>query len=156
MDTLRQQASRKENIVHDFEMLLEARTTLDGQEINIADAMKLGFNTAFGSVNKIIDPDLRERILGKVIPNTVDPAWKAAIIKEIRDKCDHMLGVADSFESVSQIRNTVTERNKGEWKPTEEEKTQFEESRGAWRSIGRRSPHRNDRFDPRIDGASTV
>ena len=126
VDTLRQQASRKENIVHDFEMLLEARTTLDGQEINIADAMKLGFNTAFGSVNKIIDPDLRERILGKVIPNTVDPAWKAAIIKEIRDKCDHMLGVADSFESVSQIRNTVTERNKGEWKPTEEEKTQFE------------------------------
>ena len=74
---------------------------------------------------------------------------KSAIRQDMQE-IDEVLEVADSFEVVSQTRNAVTERNKGEWKPTEEEKTQFEQSRGAWRSIGRRSPHRNDRFEPRL------
>ena len=126
VDSLRQQAAKKEEIVKDFETLLDARSVLAGQEVNIEDTMKSGFDTAFGPVKKIMDPDLRERILEKVIPNTMDPAWKAAIIKEIRDKCDRMMEAVNAFGTVSNIRNAVTEKNKGAFKPTEEENTQYE------------------------------
>ena len=64
---------------------------------------------------------------------------KSAIRQDMQE-INEVLEVADSFEVVSQTRNAVTERNKGEWKPTEEEKTQFEERAEARGGVSGEGP----------------
>ena len=127
VDSLSKQAGKKESILHDFDNLVEARRNLPAEIADMAgQTMTSGFDTAFGSVNKIVDSDLRARILEKVIPNEITDDWVAEIKKEIREKCDRMQTVAESFREVSELRSTVTERKEGKWEPTKEEKEQFE------------------------------
>ena len=127
IDPLSAQVKKKDDILKSFRNIINVKKSIppevDRQQ-NWSEAVKIGFN----ETGDIVDADMQRKILEAVSSENekeLSDRWIADMEKEILEKIDRVKAAVDSFGEAETIRNTVQEKNKGRWSPTEAEKAQF-------------------------------
>ena len=126
IDPLKIQTEKQDNILRSFRNIINVKKNLPPEALNQQnwpEAVRLGFN----DTGDIVDADMQRKILEEVSSEEkeLSDKWVEDMEKEILDRIRRVRAAVDSFGEAETIRNAVQAKNKGKWKPTEEEKARF-------------------------------
>ena len=134
INPLLKQAGRKENAISSFRDLLLGQAGVP-EEMFDQHPWEAVIKDNFAMVSCIVDETMQEKMKLRLRDKEVPQEWKDEIIQQISDRADKVRESAEAFKEVQRIRDAVTRKHKGEWKPTKAEKARFEEACGRFAEV---------------------
>ena len=127
ISSVRKDYGKLKDIEQSLGLLLDTKKNLPPE----ADAGQLydsAMTTCFKDCEKYIDEGMKARIKEGLLSEGDDRVWMDAVTEELKGKFASVKNALDSFDRLDAIREANTRKNKGEWKPSEREKAQFNEA----------------------------